>query len=107
MDQPKFEILIPAGKGDAVEIPPVSYSARPNLKMRHVWVEGYAATGEHSTATYFGCCLAESFIEACEMLVKGLDRDDEGALRLNHLGNPSIWMCGCFDNEADARKTFG
>lgn len=101
-------IYIPKGKCEDLEpIPFMSYSAKPNLKLRHVWTEGYMATGEHGTATYHGCCLAESFIEACETLVKGLDRNEDGTLRMYKDGVPQVWACRCFDNEEDARKYFG
>jgi hypothetical protein len=102
-----FALLIPSGKASTDPIPPVAYSAKPNLKLRHVWSEGYRATGEHATAFYHGCCVAESFIEACERLVTGLDRDNDGRLRMYKPGHPQVWGCSCFDNEADARKSFG
>lgn len=102
-----WALLIPSGKGRASVVPKVSYSARPKLKLRHVWTEGYIATGEHATATYHGCCLAESFIEACERLVDNLDRNDDGTLRMYKPGHPQVWACSCFDNEKDARKSFG
>ena len=89
------------------EIPNVSYNSMPNYTMRHVWMEGYAATGEHSCAQYIGCVKATSHIEACEILCRDeLDKNDDGTLRLIN-GNPVIWACSLFDNEIDARKNFG
>lgn len=104
----EYSILIPKGKGENLEpIPKMTYSAMPNLKLRHVWTEGYMATGEHGTATYHGCCLAESFIEACETLIKTLDKKSDGTLQMYTEGHPQVWGCKCFDNEVDARKSFG
>lgn len=35
-----------------------------------------------------------------------LDKNSDGTLRLFN-GHPMIWACRLFDNEADARKSFG
>lgn len=83
----------------------VKYAGNVPL-MYQVWTEGYAASGEHANAVYHGECLAMSFEEACEKLIKGLDRNSDGTLRLMG-GKPAIWGCRCFDNEGDARKSFG
>jgi len=104
----KVGIFMPLGiVNEDTEIPKMNYSAMPNLKMRKVWSEGYAATGERGYATYMGECLAESHIEACERIVKGIDRNPDGTVRLRSDGNPSCWACGLFDNEDDAKKSFG
>ena len=97
------------------------------MKNFQIWIEGYAATGEHSTASYVGESEGETFLDACKnfrypkdivrewdgaVLIKAgselpMDKNADGSLRLNRLGNPTSWACGYYDNEADARKYFG
>lgn len=104
--QPSFGLLIP--KGNLTEdhkIQHVSFEYGTPKKMYQVWTEGYRATGEHGTATYHGECLAESFQEACEKLLgDSLDKNPDGTNRYPY---PSVWACRFYDNEADARKSFG
>jgi len=96
------------------------------MKEFEIWCEGYAATGESSDATYFGKAMGNTFEEAClnfeftedkwadwggiKIHSKGdklpLDKNEDGSLRLSG-GRPTIWACRFFDNEADARKSFG
>jgi len=96
------------------------------MKEFEIWSEGYAATGERSGAHYYGKSTGNDFIEALEnfrypediiqewtkeVIVKkgsplGLDRNADGSLRLFG-GKPASWACRYFDNEADARKSFG
>jgi len=92
-------------------------------KEFEIWMEGYAATGEHSPANLIGKSKGKTFEEACdnfrysedilgwnkEVIVKkgsplGLDKNPDGTNRYNR---PSIWACRLWDNEADARKSFG
>lgn len=83
-----------------------------------IWIEGFAATGQHQKAHLIGKSKGNTFKEACEnfrhpedimkydgteVLVKkgtplSLDEDREA---------PSIWACKLHDNEQDARKAFG
>ncbi len=111
------------------------------MKEYEIWIEGYAATGEHSTASLIGRASGETFDEACinfrqpddiirafdkEIIVKKgapleLDKNQDGSLRrgsyrgylepgvdrMTRQGNYSIWACQLFDNEADARVSFG
>ena len=97
------------------------------MKEYEIWSEGYAATGERGTAHYYGKAMGETFEEACKnfrypediwapsftpgpnlgrkiVVQKGETlKLDEGG----HYPYPSIWACRLFDNEADARKSFG
>jgi hypothetical protein len=102
------------------------------MQEYEIWTEGYSATGEHSGAILHTVhnpnyeygnkgtpykILANSFIEACEkVLGKALDRDPDGKLRLTRdevptqdgmIRVPMIWACRCFDDEVEARKSFG
>lgn len=73
-----------------------------------IWSGGYAATGGSSGAIFHGKQKAESFNEACDIFFKGnsnygllLDgRDMKTLIR-------AYWGCRLFDNEADARRSFG
>ena len=79
------------------------------MKTFEIWTEGYAATGEVGNATCHGTQEAETFEEACiKLLGNDLDKDNrepDGYRRYG--GRLCIWACRCFDNEADARKSFG
>lgn len=92
------------------------------MKEFEVWSEGYSATGEHSGAIYHGIVAAETFDEACiKVMGDKLDKNSDGSYRRGGYrgnaepgidraklqGNYSIWACQLFDNEADARKSFG
>lgn len=69
----------------------------------NVWVEGYVATGERAGATFLGAVEAETFPEACRKATEakgwGMSsyKDDP----------PRFWGCRYYDNETDARATFG
>lgn len=75
-----------------------------------VWTEGYAATGEHGTATFHGKVAAKNLDEACiKLLGDSLDKDSsrpDGYGR-GSSGNYKVWACNCYDNETDARMHFG
>lgn len=83
-----------------------------------IWMEGYRATGESGTATYEGKWEGETFDDAVKKYVfvkdlghlydKGsrfLPRDENGIMKEEVAHR--IWGCRLFNNEADARKSFG
>ena len=73
-------------------------------KSYEVWLEGYAATGQFGTAQYLGAFTATSFVEAC---TKAMDHNHMDT-RYFQLGtHPSYWGCRFYDNESDARRSFG
>lgn len=72
-------------------------------RLWQVWAEGYRATGEVGTATYVGEVLASSFEEACRLL----HNPGWGALGATADGRPMYWGCRLYDNERDARATYG
>ena len=80
------------------------------MKEFEIWIEGFAATGESATANLLGTAKGETFNEACENFryengnPLGLDKDKDGSNRYDY---PSIWACQLYDNEIDARKSFG
>lgn len=72
-------------------------------KLYEIWAEGYAATGGCSGATLLGRIRGENFKDACKKLANkdlafGLYFDEK---------RMTYWGCSLFDNEADARKSFG
>lgn len=76
----------------------------PPTKMYEVWVGGYAVTGESSGATYHGCMLTTSWEKAVEAILSdSLDKDKNGDIKKPY----TVWACGVYDNEVDARKSFG
>lgn len=79
------------------------------MKEFEIWIEGFSATGESSPATFHGKESGNTFEEACIKKVgRMLDKDEnqpDGYRRLE--GRLCAWACRCFDNETDARKSFG
>jgi hypothetical protein len=68
-----------------------------------VWNEGYACTGNSGTAQFLGTEEADSFQEACK---KALIRNGWNMSYYDEENN-RYWGCWFFDNEVDARKSFG
>lgn len=68
-----------------------------------IWAEGYRATGECGTATYFGTIEADSFQQACDMFF------GSAAKYASYYDSKKLtyWACNLFDNEKAARKSFG
>jgi hypothetical protein len=111
------------------------------MKEFEIWSEGHAASGEHSSAYFYGKSKGDTFDDACvnfrhkediicehtgELTIKkgtglALDVNSDGLYsranyagdkingkeKINKIGNYKIWACQLFDNEIDARKTFG
>ena len=68
-----------------------------------IWMEGYAVTGGKDTAQIIASRVAESFEDAiAQERAKG-----NLNIKIDEQGTPSIWGCRLFDNETDARKSFG
>jgi hypothetical protein len=70
-----------------------------------IWSEGWATTGQSSGATYHGTGTGNNFEEACKdfFVVRAWPKIDS----YYHPGTNTYWGCNLFDNEADARKSFG
>lgn len=74
------------------------------MRTFEIWAEGYRASGEKgSGAIYWGKVEANSFKEAFDKLA---ERDKSFRNCYNPV-NLTFWACRLFDNEADARKSFG
>lgn len=67
--------------------------------LYEIWMEGYCCTGQSSTAFLVAKIEANSFQEACDIHFKGDPYYSPKTLK--------CWGCRLFDNEADARKSFG
>lgn len=68
-----------------------------------IWSEGYSASGDAGTAVRHGVVEAATFKEACDLLA---DRDRE-FMRYYDAERLTYWGCRLFDNEGEARATFG
>jgi hypothetical protein len=68
-----------------------------------IWMEGFAVTGNQGKAQCIATVEAESFTDALRK------QQAKGNLNIKFAddGTPSIWACKLFDNETDAKKTFG
>lgn len=80
------------------------------MKNYGLWVEGYAATGEHGTAKYLGQAEGDTFGEAVQNWYRDTPDANRnyGSLRYNEKRDRwSLWGCEVFDNQADARRSFG
>jgi len=71
-------------------------------KKYEIWSEGYRVTGGSSGARLHGTEIATSFKEAC---VKHMDNDEDR--KYFDEDRVIYWGCRLYDNESDARKTFG
>lgn len=76
------------------------------LKKYSLWMEGYAVTGNESTAQYLGEFEGNSFNDACDNWAKTIENPELYKSGTSE-HSPSHWACRIFDNEMDARKSFG
>jgi hypothetical protein len=72
------------------------------MKEFEIWAEGFRTSGEQGFATILGKENAESWDEAVEKYME----KNPGRIRKDSRGYTD-WGCRLFDNEADARKSFG
>jgi hypothetical protein len=73
------------------------------MKEFEIWTEGFNITGQTSSACYWGKFKTKTFKEAIEKALLAKDYEPK-------LYNPeelTYWGCKFFDNEVDARKSFG
>jgi len=68
-----------------------------------VWMEGYSVTGDSSQAQLLGEAEAETFEEACEIVVK----NSFGLHLFYNKDRNTVWGCRLFNNKSDASKSFG
>lgn len=75
------------------------------LKQFDIWSEGYVDNGGRADATYFGSYVAKSFDDAIQMHMNS-SPNDARFFRKSET-HWSFWGCRLFDNEVEARKSFG
>lgn len=71
--------------------------------MITLWMEGFQVMEGSAQAEYCGTYQAKTLREAVEMWIAE-DTRRRGLVDLERL---TYWSCRFFDNEADARKSFG
>lgn len=85
-----------------------------------IWIEGYATSGERSNASLIGKSVGKTFEDAVNNYTYPQDvycfnngepevyhKKGDGLKLDNSYPYPSIWACRLYDNEKDARKSFG
>jgi hypothetical protein len=72
------------------------------MKEYEIWVEGYAITGNSGEAYLLGKEQAESWVDAVSRYME----KNPGRISIDDRGFTN-WGCRLFDNEKDARKSFG
>lgn len=68
-----------------------------------IWSEGFVATGESGPAFCHGEAPGSSLQEACDKLA---ERDPKFRAHYDRQ-RMTFWGCRLFDNEADARRSYG
>ncbi|MCK5017797.1 MAG: hypothetical protein KAS32_12105 [Candidatus Peribacteraceae bacterium] len=69
------------------------------MQVYEIWCEGYQMNSDRSGASHMGTVRASSFKEACHILLN----DDS----YYNTASNTYWSCQLFDNEGDARKSYG
>lgn len=92
-------------KWSSQEIPSDPVDPVTGMRVWQVWSEGWAANEGWTPATFCGEYPGETFADACETYVNTKVRPEE---RFNFdKKKNTFWGCRYFDNEHDARKSFG
>ncbi len=65
-----------------------------------IWSEGYIVMGNSAGAQYHGEMEAKTFESACKKFFTSKEHK-------RYFHNGTYWGCELFDNEQDARKSFG
>lgn len=73
------------------------------MSIYNIWCEGYRATGESSGATFLGYAEGTSLKDACINLAQ----QDSSFASYFDANRMTYWGCRIYDNEYDARSTFG
>ena len=78
------------------------------IREFEIWSEGYAATGERATAFRIGVGRGADFAAAVKDWYSTIpDAQKRYGILDTRNGRPALWRCKLFDNERDARKSFG
>lgn len=102
---------IPAGMNSSDERESLETDTHFCVQVVHleyeVWMEGYSCSGNHSGATFLGKFEGQTFAKACEKAVHENFGDDKEFEDYWYAEELSYWSCRLYDNEADARQSFG
>lgn len=74
-------------------------------KEFEVWTEGYATTGQSSDAMFHGKFKGKTFKDAVIAWKNTLT--DKYSIQCVDVDRMNFWGCRFYDNEKDARKSFG
>ena len=76
-----------------------------SIKDIFLWIEGFSATGQRQDATMIGIYQAKNLNDA----VKQYMENNKNKVEWDCFGKNrhAIWGCEIFDNEIEARKSFG
>lgn len=85
---------------------PIAKHLESGRNKYSLWMEGFQATGQSSTAQYLGDFEGNSFNDACDNWANTID-EPKYYKSGNDECRPSYWACRIFDNENDARNCFG
>lgn len=76
------------------------------MEKYQVWLEGYVCTGQRASAEYLGEFEGANFEEAC--LEASIARFGIAETQIFYDANRNtFWGCRFYNNESEARKTFG
>lgn len=73
----------------------------------NIWSEGYLCTGMEgrpAPANLHGTQEANNFQEACDLFFSKKENDSENSYNKENL---TFWGCSLYDNENEARRSFG
>jgi len=83
----------------------------PEIKEFEVWLEGYCATGCENgpvPAQFIGKFEAQDFRDACHIAAMTIAHGNLYTFfKYYSINHNTWWACRFFDNEADARESFG
>lgn len=74
------------------------------MNTYEVWTEGFATNGQRQGATFHGLFEGHNFKEA---VISFYDSANEKTKSCIDIDRMTFWGCRFFDNEDDARKSFG
>lgn len=83
---------------------PICGSEEEPLKEFEIWTEGYRISGAVGLAVQQGTAFGKDFNEAIENWLAHLPESD---IANYNSRQKTYWGCRIFDNEADARRSFG
>lgn len=75
-----------------------------DYKEWEVWTEGFMVTGNTEVAQFHGKFKGRNFREAVLQYKNSVSKETQSFIDLDRM---SYWGCRFFDNERDARKSFG